>query len=60
MSAVIPDPFEPEKRGIAPDGHMVFGVKVVRLRLDRPPTLAELEEGTFLGWFDGFNLTSPE
>ena len=59
MSAVIPDPFEPEKRGIRTDGVPVFGVTLRWRSLDEEgkPT-GEWQET--LAWHDGTLIGRPE
>jgi hypothetical protein len=60
---VIPDPLEPEKRAIGPDGELWSPVFwALNAPTDRAPTLAELEAGAkLIGWGgpDAFGSDRP-
>lgn len=49
----IPDPTQPERVAIRPDGGLAFGVHMGPARADGgPPTPADLDAMVHIGWVD--------
>lgn len=51
MGKPIPDPTAPESSAIDSEtGELLYGIRYVRVKDNRAPTVAELEGATFLGF----------